>query len=709
MGSKSSDVVAGGASVRVGGDDSPFRGMLTSAEKRLKAFGANAMSIGAQLSGLGIGLAVGLVGAAKSFADTGSMLDDMAQRTGDTAENLSAIGYAAQMSGSSIETLEGGLSKMSGTIAGAIAGEKTAVKLLSDLGLKASDLNGKLPTDQLQIFAEKISQISNNDTKIDMVKAIFGKSGTQLIPLLNSGADGIEELRKEAERLGLVMSTEDAQAAASFGDALDNLTGSAGSIITKIGGALAPALTGIANYLTDAVASISKFIGENKALVSGIGVATVAVIAAGAAIVGIGAVSYVAGAGLAALSAVIGGAYTIACGIATTATSLLAGSIAVLGSPLALAVGLVAALGAGVLALGGGFDSFGETVSSVMSSSMGLLDGLLSTAQTTFGGIADAISSGNIQGAIDILWAGVKLAWQQGSDGIKGAWDATMIYLSGAMDSMYMGVTKIWSALSTAWVIVTTGIEGAWDTLSTNMQGGWVTVINGIKGGIDSFLTAISNAFAEVLLKIREARVAMAIFLSASAKTAAYANIEVDRKAGKAKSDKEFKARADARQKEIDAAFDKTGLEQRRQERNNRIAASGDTSQQDAAFKERQAARQSQLNNIGKPSEEVIKLQDELAALVEQTAIAAEWARANAANDLQNGADVTASANQAATDMKSPAAAARGSAEAASTIIRSMGAQRNPNAGLEAKADKQIGLLKKIAENSGIDVEEVAL
>ena len=200
----------------------------------------------------------------KSFADTGSALDDMSQRTGDTASNLSAIGYAAKQSGSDLESLEGGLSKMSGTIAGAIAGEKASVKLLDDLGLKASDLECKLPIEQLAMFADKIAGISDNDTKIDMVKSIFGKSGTALIPLLNEGSAGIGALTAEAEKLGLVMSDKDASAAAALGDSFDKLTGAAGAIVTKIGGALAPALSGIADYLTEVAAAVGKFVCENQ-------------------------------------------------------------------------------------------------------------------------------------------------------------------------------------------------------------------------------------------------------------------------------------------------------------------------------------------------------------------------------------------------------------------------------------------------------------
>ena len=51
---------------------------------------------------------------------------------------------------------------------------------------------------------------------------LFGKSGADLIPLLNQGRAGIKELTDEAAKLGIVISTETAAKAEQFNDTLKN-------------------------------------------------------------------------------------------------------------------------------------------------------------------------------------------------------------------------------------------------------------------------------------------------------------------------------------------------------------------------------------------------------------------------------------------------------------------------------------------------------
>lgn len=420
------DVKAGGASVKINADSTAFSAVLGAAEKRLKAFGSNAMAMGAKLGGIGLALGAGLLGAVKSFADSGSALEDMSQRTGDTASNLSAIGYAAKQSGTDIEALEGGLGKMASTVAGAIGGEKAAVKLLNDLGLKAGDLKGKLPTEQLAIFADKIAGISDNDTKIDMVKSIFGKSGTALIPLLNEGSAGIGALTAEAEKLGLVMSDADAAGAAKLGDAFDKLTGAAGGIVNKIGSALAPAISGVVDYLIDATAAVSKFIGENKMLVVGIGIGVAALTAVGGALIGVGVLAYATGLAIGALGAVVG----------------------FLTSPFGIAIAVIAGLIAIGTQLGFGLAEWADLAKYMGDQFLSVFGGVLSTVKKTIGGIVNAISAGKIELAAKILWAGVQVAWMQGCEAIGQIWSKAMLSMEAGFSTFTKSVRHMWQDVS---------------------------------------------------------------------------------------------------------------------------------------------------------------------------------------------------------------------------------------------------------------------
>lgn len=82
-------------SARVSGlfEESFARGGLNDAAKRLDAFGKSLQGIGTKMAMLGAGIATPLAGAAKVFADMGSDMVDMSQRTGVSVEALSELGF----------------------------------------------------------------------------------------------------------------------------------------------------------------------------------------------------------------------------------------------------------------------------------------------------------------------------------------------------------------------------------------------------------------------------------------------------------------------------------------------------------------------------------------------------------------------------------------------------------------------------------------
>ena len=90
---------------------------------------------------------------------------------------------------------------------------------------------------------DDLVRITDPTLKTATAMAIFGKSGTQLLPMLSSGAKGIEELQQQARDLGLTMATEDAQAAEAFGDRIDVLWKVLKKTVFTIGSALEPVLS----------------------------------------------------------------------------------------------------------------------------------------------------------------------------------------------------------------------------------------------------------------------------------------------------------------------------------------------------------------------------------------------------------------------------------------------------------------------------------
>lgn len=283
--------------------------------------------------------------------------------------------------------------------------------------------------------------------------------------------------------------------------------------------------------------------------------------------------------------------------------------------------------------------------STAFASAKQLFGELLRTGKTTFKGISDAISSGNIQLAMDVLWAGLKVGWTKGMDGLKGAWDATLISIEGLLD-------KIMTSLKLIWDVGLVYMEGLFD----------------------KFITGIRNKWQDISGFLGE-KIAVNIF---------GADAESAREENQAQKDLVNK-----------------GAPGREDKRNNALVNAGD----DAEAKKREADRQARLKTVGKASPELAKLEAELAALV---AKAAEGVKPTA-EQITKGQAATEAGKQIGASTASPGIATRGSSEAVSSIIRSINSQRNPNAGVEAKLEKAVAVLNDIAKKTGFTVEEITL
>lgn len=62
--------------------------------------------------------------------------------------------------------------------------------------------------DQFYLIADALTKISSQSEKADIIKAIFGREGRYLMPMLRDGAEGIKKLGEEFKRFGGIVSDE---------------------------------------------------------------------------------------------------------------------------------------------------------------------------------------------------------------------------------------------------------------------------------------------------------------------------------------------------------------------------------------------------------------------------------------------------------------------------------------------------------------------
>jgi hypothetical protein len=357
------------------------------------------------------------------FTEAGSAMANMAARTGLSVEQLSALSYAAEQAGLDSEGLAHGIRHMQREIAAAAGGSKEAQQTFATLGVAVSDLASVDATQQLADLADTLGKIQNPTQQAALAMKVFGREGAAMVPLLKGGSAGLNEMFDKAKSLGLIMSTEDAVAARDFNRECKTLTASLKMLVFQIGSALMPAARQIRAAIQPVVTKAIEWVKANTGLIVSISKVGLALAGAGVAI------------------AAIGGALSIV-GAVVGKLTLIAGVAAAVVAPLGLIGTVAAATGAYLLyttgAGGKAMKWLGATFSDVAE-----------TAVETWGGIVDAIQSGDIGLAAQIAAKGLELGFSQVWHKLKGGFADLKANFIDTMSDMVLSSKFLTNSLLT--------------------------------------------------------------------------------------------------------------------------------------------------------------------------------------------------------------------------------------------------------------------
>lgn len=209
----------------------------------------------------------------KSTANAADEMGKLSQRIGIGVEDLGRLSYAAKLADVSQESLTTGVRALSRSISEAAQGSKEFAGVYASLGVSVKDAAGAMRGTNAIILdvADAFARLEDGATKTALAQKLFGRSGTELIPLLNSGARGIKELGDEAERIGLVFREDAAKQAEIFNDSLTRMQGAITGVGRQIAVSMLPALSDIADEMADAAAEGEGLMRVLRAMASGIG------------------------------------------------------------------------------------------------------------------------------------------------------------------------------------------------------------------------------------------------------------------------------------------------------------------------------------------------------------------------------------------------------------------------------------------------------
>nr|DAW21630.1 MAG TPA: tail tape measure [Caudoviricetes sp.] len=231
-----------------------------------------AQAVGAPFAAVAGAVGFSLQSAVMGFAQAGDGLDKMSARLGISAVKLQEWSFAATHAGAAPEDLEDALKDLSEKIAEVAGGDTgDAAQLFSALGISVKDASGKIrpASDIFEEVADAIQRNEDPALRTKMAMVLMGDSGRKLIPMLSGGAQGLDDMAKQAHDLGLVMNEDAVAAAAKMTDHMDDMKASVTAVGHEIGYRLSPIVISMSDRFRDLAAANKGALGEKVEKVAG--------------------------------------------------------------------------------------------------------------------------------------------------------------------------------------------------------------------------------------------------------------------------------------------------------------------------------------------------------------------------------------------------------------------------------------------------------
>jgi hypothetical protein len=221
---------------------------------RMDGLATKLRTIGPLAAAAGAAFAVGMV---RNVANTADALGKLSTRTGVAVEDLSRLQYAASLSDVSTQELSGGITRLSRSMSDAASGTGEAGKAFEAMGITVKNQDGTLrnQVDVLNDIADRFASYDDGAQKSALAQQIFGRSGTQLITVLNGGSKALKSMGEESDRLGNTIDQKTAKAAEELNDNITRMSTAIGGLSRQIAG---PLIKSLADFTSGVFAAFKQ-------------------------------------------------------------------------------------------------------------------------------------------------------------------------------------------------------------------------------------------------------------------------------------------------------------------------------------------------------------------------------------------------------------------------------------------------------------------
>jgi len=508
---------------------------LSAFERTTSKIGRSMTKAGTVMLGASAAVGGSILAVGKSTADYAGDMYDMARGAGIGVEAFQKLAYAGRMSGVETEKLSASLVKFDRMVAEATGGNKTYMQTFEDLGIKIKDSAGNLrqPNEIFEDVADIFHNTEDGIGKTALAVELFGKSGADLIPMLNDGKAGLKAFYAEAERLGLALSNEMIAKGDAFSDQLENIGEQVKGVKLQLGAALIPALSAATEKISKVIDKITKWVQENPELAATIGniamttgkwiailgtaaiaISSVAFIIlqfrkaframSDAVTIGISIFKNIKNTFLVVDKAMKG--YTKTQKLATVATKLF--NKALKANPILTIISLIIALGAVVYSVIKNWDKIAAWFKKLWDAIVGIFKAAWEAIKKVWSTVTGWFSNlwGGIKAGAGKAWEGIKNTINKAREGVQKAWGSVKGWFSNLWGNVKSGISNAWGGIKD-WFSNLQPVEwmrGAWENVGTFfenlgprfyewgknlLQGLW----NGITSMVDKIVEGMKN------------------------------------------------------------------------------------------------------------------------------------------------------------------------------------------------------------------------
>lgn len=217
----------------------------------------------------GIGKAA--VGAAKSVwklgTDAGEWADALitqSNQTGVDTVTLQEWGYAARFVDTEVSTMTNGMKKLTKAYAKGTSSKKKSVRVTKGVTVSLKKENGELKS-QAEFYYDVIDSLhgmTNIAQRNAAAQQIFGKSYTDMLPLIETGTAALRAYGQEAHEMGVIISSDNVYALGAFDDKMQQFDATMQGIKTNLAVAFLPVLELCAGRLTTFLGTVSEALSD---------------------------------------------------------------------------------------------------------------------------------------------------------------------------------------------------------------------------------------------------------------------------------------------------------------------------------------------------------------------------------------------------------------------------------------------------------------